>query len=308
MHENPSLRNWFLNETMNLCCSRRFLFGTYSSPQLSVDHTFWNDNPYFDTCEINMRFIKGYVHPIIREFINNGYYVFYWGIDDYYLEGKSFYNERHFNHDGLICGYDQNNKTYQIYAYDQKWIYRQFDVKQSSFDKGRLSAFRQNDYGSICGIKARSDHVELSPARILYNLRVYLYSTYEMYPLNEDGLVFGVLVHDFLKMYIDKLADGSILHERMDWRVFRMFWEHKVVMLERIQKLEVLLGFDSKLSISYKEVVKEANTIRMLYASHHQKRRDHILPSIANKIMNIKAKELEILPAFINTLAERVTL
>ena len=77
-----------------------------------------------------MRFIKGYVHPIIREFINNGYYVFYWGIDDYYLEGKSFYKERHFNHDGLICGYDQNNKTYQIYAYDQKWIYRQFDVKQ----------------------------------------------------------------------------------------------------------------------------------------------------------------------------------
>ena len=58
---------------------------------------------------------------LIRSLIDNGYYVAFGGVDDYYMEGKSWYQEKHFDHDGLIVGYDQNDKTYTIYAYDQNW-------------------------------------------------------------------------------------------------------------------------------------------------------------------------------------------
>ena len=41
-----------------------------------------------------------------------------------------------------------------------------------------------------------------------------------------------------LPKYIDKLYDGSIPYDRMDRRVFRLIWEHKKIMLERIEAME----------------------------------------------------------------------
>ena len=34
------------------------------------------------------------------------------------MKGKNGYHIRHFMHDGMICGYDQNEMTYSVYAYD----------------------------------------------------------------------------------------------------------------------------------------------------------------------------------------------
>ena len=42
-------------------------------------------------------------------------------------------------------------------------------------------------------------------------------------------------------------------------------------------------------------VVKEADTMRMLYASHHMKRRDSVLPIIAKKLRIVKEKEKALL-------------
>ena len=66
--------------------------------------------------------------------------------------------------------------------------------------------------------------------------------------------------------------------------LFRLIWEHKKVMLERIQRIELELHNDSTVSSNYVSLVNEANTIRMLYASHHMKRRDSVLPIIHDNI------------------------
>ena len=81
----------------------------------------------------------------------------------------------------------------------------------------------------------------------------------------------------------------------MDRRVFRIIWEHKKVMYERIKLIESELSLDTEISEAYKNVVKEADNCRTLYASHHMKRRDVSLPIIQKKLLSVKAREQELL-------------
>ena len=81
----------------------------------------------------------------------------------------------------------------------------------------------------------------------------------------------------------------------MDRRVFRMIWEHKKVMLERIILIENALSIDHSISDNYRYVVREADNCRMLYAAHHMKQRNSILPIINKKLLNLKYREQTLL-------------
>ena len=53
-------------------------------------------------------------------------------------------------------------------------------------------------------------------------------------------------------------------------------------------------------SEQYKRVVADADTMRMLYASHHMKRRDSVLPIIKKKLLNLADKEKELLTLLVD--------
>ena len=307
IESNPSIRNWYLNQGLFLRCNRKFLSG-FTTPQLVIMGAIWFENPYLEKIPFNTRFTKGYMHAIIHELLDQGYYVHYDGIDDYYVEGKTWYKEKHFSHDGLICGYDQNDKTYMLYAYDSSWIYKTFKTPQASLEKGRKAMAKQNLYVEFTGIKPKDTQVKYEIETVRQNLIQYLDSSLEKYPPSINNWVHGLAVHDYLAMYVDKLLDGSIPYEKMDWRIFRIIWEHKKVMLERLQKGEETLSLDSALSTEYQKLVKEADTMRMLYASHHMKRRDSVLPIIRQKLLSLKEKEQVILTKFVENTATKTFL
>ena len=291
---NPSIRNWYLNQVIILTCSRLFLNG-FTSPAIDIADSFWDANPYFDKKCYEMQFLEGHTNFVIKKLLDAGYYVCFTGVDDYYVEGKSWYNERHFSHDGCICGYDQENKTYCIYSYDQNWIYQKFWTTQKSFDAGRKAQYKKGQHGSICGIKPKEDQVLFSYEIALKKIVEYLDSNIEKYPPTAGGAVSGIVVHDYIAMYVGKLYDGSIPYERMDRRVFRMIWEHKKAMLERIALIENALSIDHSISENYRTVVREADNCRMLYAAHHMKQRNAVLPIIQKKLLALKEKEQELL-------------
>lgn len=295
--ENPSIRNWFLSNTIILTCNRKFLSG-YTTPKILIEnYTF--TNPCFDIVRLSMRFLKGYINPVIRNLIDAGYYVYFRGVDDYYVDGKSWYKVRHRKHGGTICGYNQVDKTYCIYAYDSNWVCRKFWTPQASFNKGREAMFKQDDYGYIIGFKPKTKQIKFSVETALKGIIDYLNSDMEKYPEDGEGDVRGIVVHEYIAKYIGKLLDGSIPYERMDWRVLRLIWEHKKVMLERIMLIEQQLELGNEISEKYKPLVAEANTIRMLYASHHKKRRDSVLPIIQKKLLWIMHTERELLTTLI---------
>ncbi len=295
---NMSIRNWYLNQVMLLCCNRRFLYG-FTTPDITVDESTDWENPYLERVVFQMKYLGRSIHPVIRSLLDHGYYVGFSRIDDYYIEGKSWYQEQHYYHDGLISGYDQESRSYSIYAYDQDWIYRSFRTPQQSFEKGRQAAFREGQYGLLYGMKPLPDCVELNPQRICDRLREYLDSSLDKYPLYTNGLVYGTVVHDYIAMYLNKLADGSIPYERMDRRVFRLIWEHKKVMYERIRAVEEKLRFTREISAEYEALVCEANHLRMLYASHHLKQRNGVLPLIRDRLLGLKQTEAQLLTRFL---------
>lgn len=292
--DNPSIRNWYLNEILILTCSRKFLSG-FTTPELDILDSGWKSNPYFDKKKYPMQHLDGYVHYVIKKLLDEGFYVCFTGLDDYYVQGKSWYKEKHFSHDGAICGYNRENKTYCFYAHDSNWLYQKFWTPQKCFDAGKKSIFKEGRYGFICGIKAKNEEVKFSSETALTKIAEYLDYSTDKFPEDESGPVYGIAVHDFIAKYVIMLFDGSIPYDKMDRRIFRLIWEHKKVMLERIQRIELELHNDSTVSSKYVSLVNEANTIRMLYASHHMKRKDSVLPIIHNKLLAIKDSETELL-------------
>lgn len=304
--DNPSIRNFYLNQVMNLRCTRRFLSG-FTTPEINIIHVDVSDNPYLDKQWISMRYLDGAIHLVIRNMIDAGYYVYFTGVDDYYVKGKSWYKERHFNHDGCICGYNQENKTYCIYAYDSNWIYQKFWTPQAAFEAGRKAMAKKGEIAIFCGVKPNSDIVDFKPQLVLDKMKEYLDSSLKKYPKTGEGEVHGIAVHDYIAMYVDKLYEGLIPYERTDKRVFRLIWEHKKAMLERLQKMEIILGLNNRTSTAYKRIVEEANKMRMLYASHNMRRRDSVLPIIHNKLIDIKKHERELLKNFMKKAERKIT-
>lgn len=297
INANPSIRNWFLSNTMVLTCTRKFLSG-FTTPEIRVEKYLF-DNPCLEIRWLPMHFLKGCINTVIRNLIDTGYYVYFCGVDDYYVNGKSWYKERHFKHDGTICGYNQLDKTFCIYAYDSNWIYQKFWTPQKSFNKGREAMAKKGVPGYLCVIKPRQDKIEFSVQTALKGIVDYLDSDLVKYPEDGEGNVRGIVVHKYIAKYVGKLFDGSIPYERMDRRVFRLIWEHKKVMLERIEKIELCLHLSNEISGKYKHLVSEANNMRMLYASHHMKRRDSVLPIIKRKLLKLMDDERELLTLLI---------
>lgn len=303
--KNESIRNWYLNQVMNLTCSRKFLNG-FTTPQIGIVDSSWYENPYLDKRWMSTEFTKGYINPIIRELLNKGFYVAFGDVDDFYIKGKSWYKEHHFNHDGLICGYDQNDKTYCMYAYDSNWIYRKFWTPQKGFNSGMFAMREKGTFAYICGLRVNEDKIDFSYKVAYQKIREYLDSNLKKYPFEGEGDVYGIIVHEYLAEYISKLYRDDIPYERMDSRVFRLIWEHKKLMLERIEKIEQYLKLDGEISRKYQFLVSQANTMRMLYAFHNIKRRDSVLPVIKKNLLELMDTEKNLLTLLSERLREEI--
>lgn len=297
LQNNPSIRNWYYDSVMQLTCTAKFLHG-FTTPQLNIEKSSWEDNPHLQKVYYPMQYLKGHCVTVIKNLIDDGFYVNYNRVDDYYIPGKTWYKQRHFSHDGLICGYDQADKSFMLYAYDNNWIYRKFKTTQSGFSAGRASMFRQDRYGMICGIKPCNEEVLFNADVAVNNIRKYLKQT----PLTAgkpDRIISGYSVQEYLLEYLKFIQNGDIPHERVDKRILRLIWEHKRAMTERLKMIEQCHGFNNLISSEYQLLASEMDTLRMLYASYCLRQRSSLLPIIRTRLMNVQSKEFELLTKLI---------
>lgn len=305
LHDNPTIENWYLNNVVGLRCNRAFI-GSYTTPEVSVWNSSFFENPYIERIPFPLKYLGVHLHDVIRSLIDEGYYVFISALDDFYIEGKSWYQERHFNHDCLIFGYDQTDQTYHMLAYDQKWRYQPFKTSKKGVEAARKSSFRTQYFGNLYALKPFSERVELDEKQVLRELETYLDSTWEKYPPSENEFAYGAIVHDYMTVYLYKQFLGAFPYERIDRRIFRALWEQKRLMLKRIEAFEEKLNLGTSLSESYAPCVKEADAMRMLYASHVLKRRDSVLPTLQKRVLLLKEAERIVLEQFIKELKEKI--
>lgn len=299
---HPSAYNQVLNQATNIACTRKFLNGL-STPKVYIPNILITSYNFMDCYEVNFRFVFDYCLDIIKQMLDSGMYVYYNGVDDFYLPGKSWYGTRHLNHDGIICGYDDKNGTISIVAHDIDWVYRVIRMPQISFIEGLRSSLDSKHYGYMTAYKIRENIVvRLNEKEILKNLKEYIDSSFENYPTDKDGEVMGIVVHEYLAKYVDKLIDGSIPSEKMDWRSLRPVWEHKKCMLQRIQAVEFKNAWNADLSERYSSVVEKANSIRMMYAMYHKNYNKKLLYKIRDGLIELSNSDKELVGEFIKRL------
>lgn len=306
MINHPTAYNQTLNQATDLCCNRKFITG-FTAFQLYVPNVWIHSYNFMERYTVSFRNIKKYCIDIIKEMLDEGFYVYYVQVDDFYLPGKSWYGTRHINHDGIICGYDDNDKSISIAAYDINWVFRVIRMPQESFMQGLEAAFEKNSYGNMTAYRiCENTVVHINESEMLKYLKEYMDSNLEKYPVNGEGDVKGIAVHGYLAMYIDKLRDGSIPSDKMDWRAVRPVWEHKKCMLDRIKAVENKNGWNNELSERYAPVVEKAERIRMMYAMYHKNRNDKLLDKIYCGILELAESDKELVGEFIKRLEELV--
>ena len=303
---HPTAYNQTLNQCTSIACTRKFING-FTTPEVSVPRTGINRYDFMERYCVNFRYSYKFCLEIIKAMLDDGMYIYYNLVDDFYLPGKSWYGTRHMHHDGIICGYDDNDKTISIAAYDISWIFRLIRIPQESFVRGLESSLEAKQYGNMTAFTIKDDTVvEICESEILENLTEYMDSTLEKYPANKTGYVKGMVVHDYLAMYIDKFKDGSIPYEKMDWRALRPIWEHKQCMLDRIKAVENKNGWSNELSEHYAPVVEKANRIRMMYAMYHKNHNDKLLDKIRDGLLDLAKSDKDLAGEFVIRLEEFV--
>lgn len=302
---HPTAFNQILNRGVSLGCDRRFLTGYTGCIPYIPDINIYNLSCIEDLA-IDLKFTKKYCMEIIKDMIDCGYYVFFLDIDDYYLPGKSWYGERHFPHDGIICGYDDGDGSLSIAAHTKEWVFDLFRIPQSSFIEGLNSSQEMEKTCKLVGFKVKDDmEVNLDPGQILWRLKCHVNSSLEKYPITGKEDVRGVVTYDYIGMYLKKIADGEIPHEKMDWRTLRPIWEHKKCMLRRIKALEELNSWENDLSERYVSLVDISNQIRMSYAIYHKKPRKALLDSIILRLEAIKEQDIKFSTELIEKMSKK---
>ena len=299
---HPTAYNQTLNQAASICCGRKFLKG-FTSPQVSIPNISIDAYDFIEKYNVNFRFVYGFCLNIIKAMLEDRMYILYDGVDDFYLPGKSWYGTRHMHHTGIICGYDDSDETISIAAHDINWVYNLIRVPQKCFLEALKSSLNAKEYGNMIAYKIKENTVaEIKENEMLKNLKEYLNSSFEKYRIDNEGKVRGTVVHDYLAMYIDKLNDGSIPYEKMDWRALRPVWEHKKCMLDRINAVEKKNGWSNELSKSYEHIVEKANLIRIMYAMYHKNHNNKLLNKIRDGLLELSKHERVLVEEFIKKL------
>ena len=299
--------NQTLNQAVSINCSRRFING-FSSPIVTIPNIGLHNYKFIERYGVGFRFTFAFCMDIIKHMLDENFYIYYTCVDDFYMPGKSWYGTRHMYHDGIICGYDDNDGTFSIAGYDINWVFSLMRIPQECFIKGAKSALDVKEYGGVVAYKIRDNTVvEINEAEMLTYLKKHIDSDLEKYPIDQAGDATGSVVHEYLAMYIDKLKDGSIPYEKMDWRSLRPMWEHKKCMLDRIKAVEAKNGWNDELSQKYLPVVEKADRLRMMYAVYYKNRNDKLLDKIHNGLLDIGIRDKELVTEFIEKI-ERLTL
>lgn len=305
MKQNKTSDNWYYNNTVDWNCNRTFL-SEHTTVGINLNSgSMWN-MPFLEKSGICTKFARRCVLDIIKTMLDDGFYVSFGGVDDYFVKGKSWYQERHFNHDGLIVSYDDEKETLSIAAYDQRWIFTVFETPQNCFVEGMKAMCDQGTYSGINAVKGTDIIHVLDLSTICNQLKTYLASNISAYPLDGSDFVYGVMVYDYLCMYLDKLADGSMPYERKDKRILRLVWEHKRCMLGRIRAVEQECGWENSLSSSYEEVVKLSDQARFIYSKFVLKYSSTNLERIQVILMQMKKLESELLGEFLKGLEQEL--
>ncbi len=187
--------------------------------------------------------------------------------DEYYIPHRSAYMKRHHIHNNMIYGYDLETREYYIYGYDENGTFRNTKVSFQQFEESAMPSehFDVSWYDMVMTYSRWDAHFEFDIEPVIELLKDYVLGRdtslrygIRMFPTNKK---FGKDVYPMFMQYLQAVQAGAM---ELDIRPFHLLWEHKKLMLDRIQYLieNGLLEKDSELHEAYATVERACFGIR----------------------------------------------
>lgn len=260
----------------------------------TIDDDIWsekdglthNESLFFKREEFNQK------NPDIiaknKEMLEQGRYII--GVyDEFFIPGKGVYQKRHFNHDYVIFGYDDEEGVFKSAAYMADRSYRFYDITYEDY----YNSIAKSEYDYwVCYRKIDKSYVpKVDIVHIKKKLVNYLLSREDDNASNRQ-VCFGMEAWGKFGEYVQKIGDS-----KLDNRYARLYMEHRNIMVKRMRKLNEMGFFnDSSLTEEYhRNVYLPAQAVHHLFIKYNLTRDHKVRQRILGTIQKTNENEERII-------------
>ena len=231
-------------------------------------------------------------------------------VDYFHLPPLSGYKRRHFTHPVLICGCDTDEQSFQIRCYDSRGRFAAHRVGFREITEAQNIAEAKQPTILYKYHKAPGPafHFEFDLDLVVQFMSDYVgssNSTARFRIIKDYGSVWGVGVYDWLTEQISDLRRQSESRLGDHFRnSFRLLWEHKKVMVARIQYMcaQGYLREETASCNLFAEIERKMNRVRLVMLRWEIERPAGTLERIESWIREIAELESAVLRATLKQL------
>ena len=274
LQANPNTADHLLHFFLNLRLYYNegyvnFLFLEEDMDKMLVRH---NMN-YGDMCR------KENILNFVRKKLCEGFYI---GIhlDEFYMREKDHYGKRHFVHESLIYGFDDESQVFYGYGMTQRQRTAEFMISYEEFllayEKGKLFYFcgaeyleREENYPVILFQIPPWESRDFSEHILVEKLIAFLHPP-ENERVEEDIHVYGKNVYNWILQDLT----GECVRGIVDYRVLHLLYEHKCCIRNRLEILRQRGELSEKgqeVYLKIKMIIDDFQAIRYLYLKQLRK-------------------------------------
>lgn len=290
--------NWYFTNSINICCEKRFLNELKQySPRIVVDNTHPWSVSLINKYEFPKIFLKYSIREVITSALENGYYLYFNGFDDYYIENKQGFNKYHNSHDGMVVGIDNIKNTYSIFAYDLNNKLSCFQTSQVAFEKA--FNYYPNE-GVFLALKNNDSKYDYNFDIFIKNLKSYFLSSQTDIYKNPDEYIFGINAIRHVAEYVKSFYEKDISYDLFDLRNFLSISENKNCIYHSLLKAQEKGFLNSEICKKYSAIYQQSETIRLLSIKFMLTQKTETLKSLYKSILMLLDMENNLLPIILN--------
>lgn len=251
------------------------------------------------------------------QWINNGYYVRL-EINEKNITGTQI--DFDFIHPIFIYGYDKENHTFYSFNFDKENTFSLIqipfaDIEESFYSKTTSSLISTTHYTSVSEdsneylitlYKMRDSQCSLNINQMIKDIQLYadgtnvstLYSSQRV-PVDADSF-WGINIYKGITQYLESFNST----DKIDYRVFHGLWEHKKIMLTRLNYLKEkgLLKSGTDIPNKFSEIENMSAMLRMIILKYNFSRKKELIHQSIHLTNDICLAERSVLEILLNEL------
>ncbi len=226
-------------------------------------------------------------------------------LDEYYIPGKTSFQDNHYGHDNLICGYNLTKEIFTLFGYnnDRKlgFSYASFEQIRNAYASTDIELFpvipNSFSYGNLIFLIKPDEEVSYSLDLNCIEKLLKEYLNGSNFAIRNDLIynptdekLYGMNIYDELisrfRNYVESVVE--------DIRLLHTIYEHKKVMVMRIKYLKELSYIPPETSMDEFDLLeKKAQIARNLQLKYVFLLNTDLLDKIADILVDMKHIEAE---------------